>query len=147
MRRLALLLVAVAASGCGIITFGGGGGTTLDAHVVYRLRPGCGTLLARTLDHGYSVLTPLDATRPFEATGIFEGPAREGESVFRYTPPNVTPVWTERAAAVGVDVVAVGLGLEDARVLWASACGVPAGADGPADPDVLRLPASAPPAP
>ncbi len=141
--RLAALVLLVTTAGCGVVTFGSGGGaTTLDAHVVYRLRPGCGTLLARTLDHGYSVLTPLDGTRPFAATGIFEGPVREGESIFRYTPPNVTPVWTEAAADLAVDVVAVGLSLEDARALWASACGVPAGADGPADPDVLRLPPS-----
>lgn len=139
MRPAALALLVAAAPGCGVLTLGrGGGGSALDAHVVYQQRAGCPTLLARTLDHGYTVMTPEGG--PFALTGVFEGPAREGESVFRYTPPNVTPVWPGDPAEVRVDVQATGLELPAARGLWASVCGVPEGADEPSDPDVNRLP-------
>lgn len=141
MRRLALVALCVTASGCGrLLTVGTGTGSTLDAHVVYAQRPGCPTLLARTLDHGYTVMTPLPPAGPFEQTGVFEGPVRTGESVFRYTPPGETPVWLERPTEVGVDVLAVELALPAARDRWATACGVPEGADGPADA-IPRLPA------
>ena len=83
----------------------------VDAHVVYRLWPGCPTLLARTTEHGYTVMTPLDEVDPdgvrtafvgqtYEETGLFEGPVREGQSVFRYIPPAASETWDAGGADV-----------------------------------------------
>lgn len=91
----------------------GPGGEVIDAHVVYRLRPDCPTLLARTVDNGYTVLTPTGRLETvetvaalddelFEESGLFEGPVRTGEVVFRYIPPDESGAW----ATTGVDVVA-----------------------------------------
>lgn len=144
--RLALVLLLAAlpvASGCGRLGSVIGGGSArgaFDAHVIMLQRDGCATLAARTLRYGVTVLTPLGATQAFEATGVFEGPVREGESVFQYTPPNTTPVWSDAVSReVPVYVHAVELDLPAARALLLDLCGAPPGTDGPAD-GIPRLP-------
>lgn len=150
-RRLLLLpvLLAVAvASGAGCTRavnavagiFGpGGAGETIDAHVVYRLRPDCPALVARTLDNGYTVLTPLrfleeDAEiqevpellgSRIEETGLFEGPVRTGEVVFRYVPPAESETWDAADANVVAEVDAVRLSLTDAHARIVALCGFP----------------------
>ncbi|MEM1117822.1 MAG: hypothetical protein AAGJ11_15025, partial [Bacteroidota bacterium] len=103
-------------------------GETIDAHVVYRLRPDCETLLARTTANGYTLLTPVEildgsgaanlATardafegQVYEETGLFEGPVRPGTVVFRYIPPAESESWTARSADVVATVEAVRLEL------------------------------------
>ena len=143
MRVLAAAVLLVVASGCGRL---GGviGGTTargaFDAHVVMQQRDGCASLAARTLRHGYTVMTPLGTSDPFETSGLFEGPVREGESVFQYTPPNTTPVWSDAVSrGVPVYVHAVRLSLPEARATLLDVCDAPPGTDGPAD-DIPRIP-------
>lgn len=153
-------LVAVA-SGCGplgaIRSFiqGSDTGSVVDAHVVYRLRPGCPTLLARTIQHGYSVMTPLEtppdvdtpagAAGPlgqpgFDLTGLFEGPVREGESVFQYYPPAETETWRDERAEVLVNVEAVNLDLSTASARLDAICGpLPPGEGAPSE-TVPRIP-------
>lgn len=152
------LLLAAAASGPGCTNvvnavagvFGPGGvGETIDAHVVYRLRPDCPLLVARTTDNGYTVLAPLrflDAPTPVDATefvgetveetGLFEGPVRTGEVVFRYVPPAESETWEAPEADVVAEVEAVRLTLPEAHALVVAQCGPP-----PAPPDdVPRVP-------
>lgn len=129
-----LLLAVLAASGSGCRTvvdtvagvFGPGDvGGTVDAHVVYRLRADCPALLARTLSNGYTVLTPretLGATGPVvEQTGVFEGPVRTGEVVFRYIMPE-EPEATEPIDIIA-DVDAVRLGIEAGQERIVALCG------------------------
>ena len=111
-----------------------GGGETIDAHVVYRLRPDCPTLLARTVDNGYTVLTPtgrletveavtaLDG-QAFEETGLFEGPVRTGEVVFRYIAPEESGAWATTGVDVLATVEAVRLDLETAHDRMLEICG------------------------
>jgi hypothetical protein len=144
---------SVLLSGCSQVSgavanvFGGGGENVVDAHTVYRLRPGCASLTARTLDHGFTILTPQDGG-PFEISGLFEGPAREGESVFRYVPPGEGETWdTVRATDVFVEVHAVDVELPDVRVWMDRLCGpLPPGEGEPGQvlPRVPAAPASTP---
>ena len=112
------------------------GGEVIDAHVVYRLRPDCPTLLARTVDNGYTVLTPTEvlaasgdaAPEPpeagaFEATGLFEGPVRAGTVVFRYIPPEQSETWTAGSLDVVATVEAVRLDLPAAHDRMIEVCG------------------------
>ncbi len=163
-RRAAVALAglaAVLASGTGCRTvadavagvFGPGQvGETIDAHVVYRLRPDCPTLLARTTAHGYTVLTPTstlsaDDVRQvpelvgvrFEESGLFEGPVRTGEVVFRYIPPAASETWRAGPLDVVADVEAVRLDLRAARGQLVAICGVEPGTE-TADPTVPRIP-------
>ena len=151
---LAACLLPLAFSGCRTVVdtvagvFGPGNvGETVDAHVVYRLRPGCPALLARTLQNGYTVLAPrstpdvpgLEAFvgRDIEETGVFEGPVRPGEVVFRYVPPAASSTWDAGPVDVVADVDAVRLDLEAGHDRMVALCGpLPS----PADPDVGRLP-------
>ena len=153
------LLAALVASGSGCRSlvdtvagvFGPGEvGGTVDAHVVYRLRPGCPALLARTLDHGYTVLSPLDAPavddRPafvgtsVEETGVFEGPVRTGEVLFRYVPPSQSGTWASGPVDVTADVDAVRLGLEEGAARIDALCG-PLPVPLTPDPTIPRIPA------
>ena len=135
---LALSLLTLALSGCGV----GGAVQSLfqpvargavDAHVVYRLWPDCEALLARTTEHGYTIMTPLERIAPdvqtsfvgqaFEETGLFEGPVREGQSVFRYVPPAASETWDAGGEEVSVDVEAIELELPDAHARMVARCG------------------------
>ena len=141
--RRALLLAALVASGSGCSTvvdtvaavFGPGEvGGEVDAHVVYRLRPDCPALLARTINHGYTVLTPLGSpegvsTVPellgvaVEETGVFEGPVRTGEVVFRYVPPAASETWDAGPIDMVADVDAVRLELDEGSGRIVELCG------------------------
>ena len=122
----------------------------VDAHVVYRLRPDCPTLVARTTEHGYTVMTPLERVGAperdafvglvFEETGLFEGPVREGQSVFRYVPPAESSTWDagrEREVVVDVDAVRLDLPAAHSRVV--ALCGPLV--EGEPGADVPRVPA------
>lgn len=150
---LALLLLPLALTGCGVggavqSLFQPAARGAVDAHVVYRLWPDCPTLVARTTEHGYTVLTPLDTVAVeqdddfvglvYEETGLFEGPVREGRSVFRYWPPVESETWGAGGAAVPVDVVATRLDLPGAHAAAVARCG-PLPAEVPGD-DVPRVP-------
>lgn len=135
---LLAVLVLVVLPGCGV-----GGAVRglfepaargeVDAHVVYRLRPDCPTLLARTTEHGYTVMTPVERTAAvtptafaggeFVETGLFEGPVREGQSVFRYIPPAESETWDAGGEDVVVDVNAVELDLQAGHARVVALCG------------------------
>ena len=146
-----VLLALVVMPGCGRVrqtvagVLGGSGPGVVDAHAVYRVRPGCATVAARTVSHGYSILTPAVAPVPAVAeAGLFEGPALVGTFVFRYVPPTVGETWeTARAdpatVETRVNVAAVDLDLPDVRVWLDRLCGpMPAdeGATGEALPRI-----------
>ena len=158
-----VLLAALAASGSGCRTvvdtvagvFGPGvqAGESLDAHVVYRLRPGCPSLLARSMRHGYTVLTPGPAPEGienreafvgtgFEETGVFEGPVREGEVVFRYIPPAESATRRGEPIDVVAMVDAVGLTLPQGHERLTALCGREAEGEAP-DPAIPRVPGQA----
>ena len=156
VRLAALAVLAASAAGCGTVVdaaaglFGPGGvGETVDAHVVYRLRPDCPHLLARTINNGYTVLRPVDAPpidgraafvgTDVEESGLFEGPVRTGEVVFRYVPPAESATWRGEPIDVTGDVDAVSLTLEEGRDRLLALCG-PAPATIPPDPTVPRFP-------
>ena len=132
--------------------FGPGGvGEAVDAHVVYRLRPGCPALLARTINHGYTVLSPREVIEGevedrqafvgagVEETGVFEGPVRTGEVVFRYVPPAASDTWDAGPVDVAAEVAAVNLTLEGGVARLNAACGPPDRGE-PTDRAVPRLP-------
>ena len=110
----------------------------VDAHVIYRIRPDCSTLLARTLRNGYSVMTPLTDGFESEETGLFEGPVREGQSIFRYYPPTESQEWSDDWTEVSVDVRSVKLSLPVARETLDAICGPQI--EGEASDAVPRLP-------
>ena len=163
MSTKSFLVVALAGcatagtlTGCGRVgaavtnVFGSGAPATVDAHSVYRMRPGCATVAARTIRHGFTVLTPRGGA-PVELSGLFEGPARTGESVFRYVPPRVGETWEAARAddattEVSVDVAAVGLDIQDVRTWLDRLCGPLPPGEGEPGEAVPRVPAS-PPAP
>ena len=129
----ALVFVCVFAGGCGRVgaavgnVFGGAGPGVVDAHTVYRVRPGCATVAARTTAHGYTILTPAGGP-VIETSGIFEGPARVGMSVFRYVPPTVGATWeaardTSATVELSADVAAAGVELPDVRAWLDRFCG------------------------
>ena len=111
--------------GCSALAnaFGGSPVRTVDAHVIYRMRPDCSTLLARTLRNGYSVMTPVTEAFAADETGLFEGPVREGQSIFRYYPPTESQQWSDDWTEVSVEVHSVRLGIREAREALESICG------------------------
>ena len=123
-------------------------GGTVDAHVVYRLRPGCPSLLARTLDNGYTVMAPLGAPSidglpasagaDVEETGVFEGPVRTGEVVFRYVPPAASETWGAGPVDVVAEVEAVRLTLAEGQARLVERCGPPPATTAPVD--IPRIP-------
>jgi len=140
-RALAVLLLALAISGCSAVldgvaaVFGPGDvGNVIDAHVVYRLRPDCPALLARTINHGYTVMTPVGTPEgvdegpkligeAVEETGVFEGPVRTGEVVFRYVPPAASETWDAGPVDLVAEVDAVRLDLEEGSARIEELCG------------------------
>ncbi len=145
----ALVAVLVPVAGCGplgalgSVLGGGSAAGAYEAHVLYQMREGCTTLVARTLRDGYTVMTPLDRRVAFEPTGVFEGPVRTGESVFRYLPPGRVATWPADAAEVPMAVHAVRRTLPEARARLLAACGAALGTDGPAD-GIPRIPGPPP---
>lgn len=163
MRHLAVIALAalavLAASGSGCRTVGdtlagvfgpGQVGDAVDAHVVYRLRPDCPTMLARSTRHGYTVLTPSAAPQAiesreafvgtgFEETGVFEGPVRAGDVVFRYVAPASSQTWGAGPVDVAADVDSVELTLEQGRDRLLAICGPP-----PEEPDSVEDETAAP---
>lgn len=141
LAPLAACLVSLALSGCSTVVDGvaavfgpGDVGTVVDAHVVYRLRPDCPVLLARTISHGYTVMTPAGAPEgiapapelaglEIEETGVFEGPVRPGEVVFRYVPPAASETWDAGPVDLVADVDAVRLDLEAGAARIVELCG------------------------
>ena len=155
---LAMLVLAASATGCktivdtvaGVLAPGGQVGEALDAHVVYRLRPDCPTLLARSMRHGYTVMTPGEAPEGienrdafvgtgFEETGVFEGPVRQGEVVFRYIPPAESATRNATPIDVVAMVDAVELTLEQGRDRLDGLCGPLLEGETP-DPEIPRIP-------
>lgn len=143
--------VAVLVSGCGRVgavvgsVLGAGPPDVLDAHTVYRMRPGCPTLAARTVSHGFTVLTPREGG-PYDVAGVFEGPARVGESVFRYVPPEAGASWEiaraeATTAEVSVAVAAVDVELPDVRQWLDRFCGALPPGEGEPGEEVPRVPA------
>ncbi len=127
--------------GCNALARAIGGGPArgaVDAHVIYRLRPDCTTLLARTLRNGYSVMTPLTDGFEGEETGLFEGPVREGQSIYRYYPPTESQQWSDNWVQVSVAVRSVKLDLRTARDTLDAICGPLV--EGEASDSVPRLP-------
>lgn len=122
-----LLLLAVGAAllaGCGVVQIGGSASRgDFDAHVVMTQRAGCATVAARTLRFGHTILTPLEPLIVVP-TAVFEGPVREGESVFRYLAPNAADSWrTAEPTSVPVEVHAVRLTLPEVREALDARCG------------------------
>lgn len=147
-------LAAVGLTGCRSVgqavgrVFGGGPANLLDAHAVYLQRPGCPTVAARTVRHGYSVLTPSDAEGVplvVEPSGLFEGPALVGTFVFRYVPPHVGETWDgAREAAetteTRVAVAAVDVELPDVRAWLDRFCGPAPPGEGAPGETLPRVP-------
>ena len=154
---LALAAVVASAAGCRTVVdsvagvFGPGVQLgEVDAHVVYRLRAGCPDLLARTMRHGYTVMRPGPAPEGienreafvgtgFEETGVFEGPVRTGEVVFRYIPPAESDTRNGTPIDVVAQVDAVGLTLEQGRDRLGELCGREVEGEIP-DPAIPRVP-------
>ena len=141
LASAALVLGAGALAGCGL---GGvlqnpfrqaAGAGTVDAHVVHRVRAGCALVVARTRGNGYSILAPAEGSGYAEG-GIFEGPVREGRSVFRYYTPQNAQRWDDPSRDVPVDAVAVRLDLRAAVARFDAQCPPPASPD----PSVPRVP-------
>ena len=138
---LACLAGSLALGGCDTLTRvfrSGPAAGVVDAHVVYRLRPDCPTFLARTLRNGYTVMTPQDGAFQAVETALFEGPVREGQSIYRYYLPRETETWSDDWTEVSVDARAVQLSLPDARARLDAICG-PLVEGEPSD-EVPRLP-------
>lgn len=110
---------------------------TVDAHVVFHQRVGCPALVARTLRNGYTVLVPEEGFAP-DLSGIFEGPVREGLSVYRYYVPGQSTEWGDEAVGVEAEALAVSLDLPAARAFLDIACGT-RDTDLPSD-DIPRRP-------
>ena len=99
------------------------------------------------MQNGYTVLSPRAVPdvegvdpllgRDIEETGVFEGPVRAGEVVFRYIPPSASETWDAGPVDVVADVDAVRLDLEGGHDRIVALCGPLPSA---ADPDVPRLP-------
>lgn len=149
-------LALLSASGCTTVVdtvaavFGPGEvGGVVDAHVVYRLRDDCPALLARTISHDYTVLTPLGLLAdegdpiplqaPVEETGLFEGPVRTGQSIFRYIAPTDSDTWAGEPVDIVAEVDAVRLDVGEAAARLVALCG-PEPLPVPTDPTVPRLP-------
>jgi hypothetical protein len=130
----ACLLGVLTISGCGLL-FQGPSGSVVDAHVIYRVTPDCAALVARSLRNGYTVMefvemVPDDADAPvFEVSGVFEGPVREGESVFRYVSRDESATWQGVSTQVVLNVHAIRLDLPTARARLDDLCAF--GADRP----------------
>ena len=154
---LAACVLSLALPGCSTVldgvaaVFGPGDvGTVVDAHVVYRLRPDCPALLARTISHGYTVMTPVGSPEgvdpvselvgmEIEETGVFEGPVRQGEVVFRYVPPAASETWEAGPVDLVAEVDAVRLDLEAGSARIVELCGPPPETLTP-DPSIPRIP-------
>jgi hypothetical protein len=118
-----VLLAATVLAGC---AGGGGAAGSQAAHVLFLIRAGCPTVVARTLAGGdaraFTILT-LDAPDYMPRAGdVLEGPARPGRSVFVYYPEESLGTRSE-GRSISADVVAAGLDPSEARARMDAACG------------------------
>ena len=137
MRTLPLLLL-LAMAGCSV---GRSAGTTIAPHVVFLAPEGCGVAVAKIHRGEYALIQPVPDD-PEMGPGsdyvpregdVLEGPVREGESIFRFFPPEATnDAWTA-GRELPLDVIATGLELSVARAELDDRCRVEAD-------DIPRLP-------
>jgi hypothetical protein len=122
MKRVTLLLAAAVFAGC---AGGGGAATSNGAHVLFLVRPGCATVVARTLAGGdaraFTVMTLDDAGYAPRAGDVLEGPARTGRSVFVYYPEESLGT-REGGRSIPADVLTTGLDPSKARQYLDAAC-------------------------
>jgi hypothetical protein len=135
MRRAGLAaltsLLAAPLAACGALggALGGSGGSAAPgAHVLFLVRPECRTVVARTLAVGgaraFSVLRLEDDDYAPQVGDLLEGPARVGQSVFVFYPPEAAGA-REGGRPMPADVAAVGLEPAEARARLDAACGPP----------------------
>ncbi len=121
LASLLPLLLSSLLSGCGLRLFSAGQASQ-GAHAVVLTRPDCPTFVARTLDHGFTVATSRHETYAPRPGDVFDGPVREGRSVFRLYPTGDQET-REGGLNVPLDVLALDLDLAAARVRLDTACG------------------------
>jgi hypothetical protein len=123
MKPAPALLTLVVLTGCAGPS---GSSASTGAHVLFLVRDGCTTVVARTLTSGDSrAFTVLDLESPEyapRAGDVLEGPAREGRSVFAYYREESLGT-REGAVTVTAAVLAVALDPSDARTRLDVACG------------------------
>jgi hypothetical protein len=122
MTRAGLMLAAAVLGGC---ASGGGAAASNGAHVLFLVRPGCATVVARTLASGdaraFTVMT-LDAPDYAPRAGdVLEGPARAGRRVFVYYPEESLGT-REAGRSIPADVLTTGLDPSKARQYLDAAC-------------------------
>jgi hypothetical protein len=123
MTRAPALLALAALAGCAGQS---GASASTGAHVLFLVRGGCATVVARTLTSGDSrafTVLALDSPEYAPRVGdVLEGPAREGRSVFAYYREESLAT-RDGAQTVAADVIAVGLDPGEARTRLDLACG------------------------
>ncbi|MEM6326957.1 MAG: hypothetical protein AAF791_07560 [Bacteroidota bacterium] len=125
--RVGLLVLVLTLGGCSI---GRSAGTTIAPHVVFLAPEGCGVAVAKVHRGEYALIQtisddpqvgPGSAYTP-RVGDVLEGPVREGESIFRFFPPEATnDAWTD-GRELPLDVLATGLGLSEARARLDERC-------------------------
>ena len=120
------LVASLLFAGCSLLNLGGDSGSAgMGAHAVVFARPTCTTFVARSLGRAFLVAeVPGGDYAPAEGD-VFEGPSREGRSVFGLFPVGSTDAGDPEAAPsalVSLDVRALGLTLSDARARFEAAC-------------------------
>ena len=128
MTRAPALLALVAFAACAGPS---GSSASTSAHVLFLVRDGCSTVVARTLTSGdsraFTVLQLESAEYAPRAGDVLEGPAREGRSVFAYYREESLDT-RAGATTVAADVLAVALDPSQARTRLDIACGPEGGA-------------------
>ena len=127
MKRWAVALaVVLAVPGCSGINLGGDSAASREAHSVVFVRPGCDTFIARTLRQGFALAVVADDRYVPTAGDVFEGPAREGQSVFALFPAGAETAGVLNPPPsdnVALNLAALDLSLDAARVRLDAACG------------------------
>ena len=122
MTRAPALLTALALAGCAGSAATEGAG----AHVLFLVRPGCPTVVARTLAvapaRAFTVLTLDEPAFAPRAGDVLEGPARTGRSVFVYY-RDASLADRADGVSVAADVLSVGLDPAKAREYLDAECG------------------------
>jgi hypothetical protein len=120
-----LAVLAPLMAGCSGV-LGGGPATTIAPHVVFLAPEGCGAAVAKVHRGGYALMATVEAGYTMAQGDVLEGPAREGESIFRRFPPAArNNEWSE-GIETPIDVLATGLELRDARQRLDARCVVEA---------------------
>ena len=113
--RASLLVLAMALPLAGCSLFGRSAGTTIAPHVVFLAPGGCGFAVAKVHRDGYALMSSLEESYVLQLGDVLEGPAREGESIFRRFPPAARNAEWSEGLEVPIDVLATGLELGDAH--------------------------------